>query len=470
MSTLNDELDEDELDAQGFYANHYPNGHGTATEVTVRGVKKRLTTLEDLDRRFALLQAFGLPSVYISRPDFLPITDMDLRRRLEPEVVQTGKDRDGNAIYAPAAKFWCGHARQHIFRKVVFTNKPVADDCYNLFKGLGVTPAPGTCTKILAHILDGFCNGNEIDYQAMLNLIAWQLQNIGKPSRVIVVIHNPHEQAAGKGLILEKLLLHIYGPSGFSPSDTDQVLGRFNDTLRRRAFLLLDEIHFAHDLKVANALKALATTELKGLETKGLPTIQCAIGVNLWLASNSDSPVHIEAGDARYWVLQPNEAHYGDHAYWTAILDEIEHGGREAFADFLLHRDVSKFVPKRDVPRDNEERRTLIKRSLNPYDATVWLEACAENEMILGIKITKTDGTIASSDWRKGAEYSGGELYEAYRGWQTGVKTRASPKPTPSAAFGEVLSKAGFGMHRTNRANMRVLPDPASCLEALAKA
>jgi hypothetical protein len=483
MGTLdNDEFDE--ADSDGFYdkgeaeqKSKTGNGHsdgstGAASpinpEVTVRGIRKRLTSLADLDRRFALLQAVGLPSVYISRPDFLPITDMDLRRRLEPEVVQTGTDRDGNAIYVPAAKFWCGHARQHIFRKIVFTNKPVADDCYNLFRGLGVTPAPGDCTKILAHIREVICSNVETDFQAMLHLLAWQIQHVGEPSRIIVVLHNPNQQA-GKGIFFEEIMLKIYGPSGFSPSDTDQVLGRFNDTLRGCAFLMLDEVHFGHDLKAANNLKALATTTLKALETKGLPTILCQIAVNLFLLSNSDDPVHIEEGDARYWVLLINEARLHDDKYFDALTDEIEKGGREAFADFLLHRDVSKFVPKHDVPRDNEERRTLIKRSRNPYDAELWLEACAHTEMILGIKITKGDGTIASVDWETGKERSSGVLYEAYRGWQTTVKTRAPPKPTPSGSFGELLSKAGFGSRHTNKGTMRAFPDPVSCLEALSK-
>jgi hypothetical protein len=124
----------------------------------------------------------------------------------------------------------------------------------------------------------------------------------------------------------------------------------------------------AGDLKGANALKALSTTTMKGLETKNLPVVTCPVGVNLWLASNSDAPVHIEEEDARYWTLKINESRIGATAYFEAIIDEIKHGGREAFAHFLLNLDVSKFVPKRDVPRDNADRRKIIKECLNPYE------------------------------------------------------------------------------------------------------
>lgn len=154
-------------------------------------------------------------------------------------------------------------------------------------------------------------------------------------------------------------MLKIYGPSGFSPSTTEQILGRFNDAIRGRAFLFLDEVLFAGDLRAANAIKALSTTTLKGIEGKGLPIVECPVAVNLWLASNAEDPVHIEAGDARYWVLRVSQARIGDADYFAALVKEIESGGREAFAHFLFARDVSSFVPKRDVPRNNDERRAM---------------------------------------------------------------------------------------------------------------
>ena len=112
----------------------------------------------------------------------------------------------------------------------------------------------------------------------MLNLMAWQMQNIGKPSRVIVVIRTERHQA-GKGLLLNETLLKIYGEAGFVPSSTDQVLGRFNDVIVGRAYVFLDEAMFFGDRRAADAIKSLATTTLHGIETKGLPTIQCPVGL-----------------------------------------------------------------------------------------------------------------------------------------------------------------------------------------------
>jgi Family of unknown function (DUF5906) len=436
--------------------------------IMVAGIKKRVTDFADLDRRFAILQVFGLPSVYISRPDFIPIQDIDLKRRLDGEVVQTGIDRDGNPIYTSAFKFWTGNAHRHAYRTIEFTSERRPDSVYNFYRGLGVTPEPGCCQKILAHIKEVICSNDEVAYEAMLNLMAWQIQHIGEPSRIIVVLHNPNQQA-GKGIVLEEILLKIYGPSGFSPSSMDQILGRFNDSLRGRAFVFCDEVLFSGDLRAANALKALSTTTLKGLETKGLPIIQCPVAVNLWLVSNDETPIHLEEGDARHWILRVNEKRIGDVAYFEALADEIITGGREAFADFLLNRNVKAFVPKRDVPRDNSERRDMILRCLNPYDARAWLWDCATAEKILGMNFTEY-GNVSTRGWQEQAIHSFGDLLAAYTAWQGTVRTRVAPRPTPSGNFGEVLGKAGFTIERTSSTRNRALPSADACLKALADA
>jgi hypothetical protein len=139
--------------------------------VVIDGVVKRVTTFKSLNARFAILQAPGSPSLYVSRPDFLPITDEDLKRRLAAEVVVTGS-KDGKATYKSAFTVWTGNAKRHVYRFVVFTSKPVPDDVYNLFRGLGVVPGPGGCKLIRAHIREILCSGDKETEIAMVKLMA----------------------------------------------------------------------------------------------------------------------------------------------------------------------------------------------------------------------------------------------------------------------------------------------------------
>ena len=260
-------------EARAAFRQHNNRREGGEGVVIIDGVEKRLTTFADLNERYALLQAPGSASVYISRPDFLPIQDIDLKRRLGGEVVGV------NEKYKPAFNFWTGHARRHIYRRVVFSSAQQPDDSYNLYRGLGVTPREGSCDRIIAHVKEVICSGNQTDADAMLKLHAWQIQNIGKLSRIIV-LYKSEEHQAGKGIFLGEVMLKIYGPSGFTPATIDQVLGKFNDALRGRSFIFLDEVLFAGDRKSADALKRLSTTDSYGIETKNVPVVTCPIAVN----------------------------------------------------------------------------------------------------------------------------------------------------------------------------------------------
>ena len=79
-----------------------------ARTAKIAGVEKRVTSLEGLNDRFALLQTHGSATAYISRADNLPIQENDLKRRLAGEVVQTGVKPDKEPIYASAYTFWTG--------------------------------------------------------------------------------------------------------------------------------------------------------------------------------------------------------------------------------------------------------------------------------------------------------------------------------------------------------------------------
>jgi hypothetical protein len=160
----------------------------------VHGVPKKITDMKTLDQQFAQLEAPGQPCVTILREFAQPITDQDFKKRLSGDAVLVGVDNKGQPQYMPASAYWAGTTQKHIYRKVVFTNKLVSNDSYNLFTGLGVNPRPGKCDKILTHIKEVICSGNAEANTAFINLKAWQIQNIGIPSRIIVGLKSLEHQ------------------------------------------------------------------------------------------------------------------------------------------------------------------------------------------------------------------------------------------------------------------------------------
>lgn len=445
-------------------------GDEIGKEIFIGGIPKKITDMNSLDQRFAQLEAPGRPCVYINRIDAQPISFNDFSRRLSGEVVRV--DSEGQSKYISASKFWEGNSRKCVYRKIVFTNEKVDNETYNLFTGFGIKPKKGKCEKIIAHIRDVICCGNEKNAEAMIKLLAWQIQNIGKPSRIIVLLKSEQHQA-GKGTLLQDILAKIYGNAGYLTNNLDQIIGRFNDTIRGKAYIFLDEALFAGDRKSADSIKSLSTATTIGVETKGVPSVQMPIAVNFFLSTNHKDAAHVEEGDARYWILEVSEHCVGKIEYFKDLYEEIENGGKEAFMDHLLNLDVINFVPMRDVPKDNEVKKEMIKNSINPYDARKWLEDCFNTGMILGFKPLGNKLPYEKSDipwepWVTGNEHDNGSLYVAYTEWQKSIKSPIAPKTTASNKFGELLNNVGFVEPRIQGGTKwRTLPDSETCKQKL---
>jgi hypothetical protein len=444
------------------------DGHQPEAEVVmVGGIERGLTTLDVLNERFGYLKAPGLERAYISREDLKPISRAGLESDLETEVVFTGnvKDKDGTEkpVYKEAFAYWTKHRRRHVFTSVAFTSKALPDNTLNLFRGFGVKPRNGECKRIIEHICEVICSGNTADGNAMLDLLAWQMQHIGEPSRVITSLTSERHQTGGKGIIFERLMMKIHGPSGFTVSQADQVLGRFNDALLGRTYLLFDEVMFAGNIQAANALKRLATASSNGIEGKYKPSVTLPIAVNAVLLSNQLNAAYIEEHDARYWALNVSDRRAGDDRYFEALVHEVDHGGAPAFAHYLLNRDVSAFLPFRDVPKANATKLEVIRQNWNAHDPRRWLEDCCELGSLIGMR----DGDGTDRPWEAGEEHNTARLNRAYVEWQKGKRPRGV-EDTSARALGVMLTKCGFDAPRhSNGQSFRKLPKAAECLAAL---
>lgn len=221
-----------------------------------------------------------------------------------------------------AEKAWLASCEKHVYRSVVFTGQPVGADVMNLWTGYSCSPRPGDCTLIERHLREMWCVGDATTYEAMLNLLAWQEQHVGEPSRVIVVLVS--KQQAGKGTFMERVLLPIWGAAGFMTLTLDHVTGNFNDALRGRAFVVLDEALYGGDRKAASTIKGIVATRQLTFNQKFVPLVTLPCAVNLWILSNADHPAYVEEGDARYWILRVSDAHTCDRAYFAPLLAEAE--------------------------------------------------------------------------------------------------------------------------------------------------
>jgi putative DNA primase/helicase len=241
-----------------------------------------------------------------------------------------------------------------------------------MFKGFGVEVKAGDCHLILQHILEVICAGDKFKAERFIDLLAWQVQNVGRASRIIVVMFSEPQQI-GKGLIAVDLLQMIWGSAWSNIGNKEPLTGRFNDVWAGCAIGVLDEVAFAGDREVSDAIKRISAATHMKLEGKGLVQIDYPMGVNLYLLSNHRHAAHIEKGDQRHWVFECSSHRQGDDAYFEAVYAEMQNGGAEAFLDLLQKRDVSNFTPQRDCPRDNEAKKEMQAASAKRGSIANWL-------------------------------------------------------------------------------------------------
>jgi hypothetical protein len=421
-----------------------------------KGIEKKLTTIPDLNKRFGLLEVPGQGLAFVNRQSRSLMSDHDLNTKLANEVVKGLRATDDHGtVLLPAADAFKGNIDRHSYTKIMFTKKPVEDHVFNLYRGIGVTPKVGDCSLLLKHIDHVICNGDKKKAVDLSKLMAWQLQNIGDPSRVVVVLYSEYQQL-GKGILCEEVLGKIYGPSFIKPANMEQVTGRFNSCLCGVGCVFLDEVMFGGDHRAANALKSLVTSGAMSIEPKMLPIIQSPIGLNFFLATNNQDGVRIEKHDRRYWVFDVREERMPD-AYFKALMAEINSGGREAFAYYLMNMDITGFVPWVDINKDNAAKSKMINATVNDYDMDKWLEECYLSHQIVGMNTGFGRG--ADRLWKDGDEVSSISLLKAYKEWQTTVKGPTRAKPTANDEFWRKLTVLGLiDCGRSSAGRKRVLP------------
>lgn len=210
-------------------------------------------------------------------------------------------------------------------------------ECINLFGGLDMVPMKGNCQPI-KDLLEHLCDG-DVDVQAwVLDWIAYPLQNPGAKMPTSIIMHG--DEGSGKNLFWE-IVRDIYGEYG-SVVGQDQLESKFNDYLSKKLFIIGDEVLSRQEMRhLKGKLKAMISGKTLQIETKMMPVRPEANHVNLVFLSNELQPNALDASDRRHLVVWTPVKR--ERAYYQAVVNCSDNGGREAFYHDLLARDLSKF-------------------------------------------------------------------------------------------------------------------------------
>lgn len=253
----------------------------------------------------------------------------------------------GNNKFVPLGYWWLKHPKRRQYESIVFTPGKDVPGAYNLWRGLDVEPVKGDWSLMQEHMLVVLCLGNKKHFQYLLSCMARAVQFPAMQGEVCIVLKGG--QGAGKGIVFDNLG-KCFGQHYFHISNSRHLTGNFNAHLRVCVFLFADEAFFAGDKSHIGVLKMLITEPTLAYEAKGIDTVMGPNYIHLFMASNEDWVVPAEMDDRRFFVLEVSNKYQSDRAYFNALAQQMENGGREAMLYDLLNMDLSDFEV-RNVPK-----------------------------------------------------------------------------------------------------------------------
>lgn len=210
-------------------------------------------------------------------------------------------------------------------------------ECINLFGGFEMVPMEGDCQPII-ELLYHLVDLDEDIRDWILDWIAYPLQNPGAKMPTSIIMHG--DEGSGKNLFWE-IVQAIYGEYG-SVVGQDQLESKFNDYLSKKLFIIGDEVLSRQEMRhLKGKLKAMISGKTLQIETKMMPVRPEANHVNLVFLSNELQPNALDASDRRHLVVWTPVKK--ERAFYQAVVQCADNGGREAFYKEMLDRDLSKF-------------------------------------------------------------------------------------------------------------------------------
>jgi len=306
--------------------------------------------LAEMNARHAIVKYGGRVRVLVERSDGLPefLKKAELFDWYANRMVTVGTDKAGNDAKKPLAEWWIRHPHRRNFERVEFMPGVEADDdTYNLWRGPAVTPKPGECGLFLTLVRDVIAAGDGAVSEYLLNWMALKFQKPGAKLETSFALRGG--QGIGKSLFAE-LYGELFGRHFVAVSDQQGLMGNFNAHLQQALFVFADEIAAATNVNMVGRLKTLVTQTRIRIEPKGVDSFSAPNHFAVILASNNPHIVSTDADDRRWIVLDVSPARRGDRDFFHALVEQWRSGGREAFAHFLMQRDLSGFE-HRDRPQ-----------------------------------------------------------------------------------------------------------------------
>jgi hypothetical protein len=278
-----------------------------------------------------------------------------------------------NGKHCSLGDYWLkypGRTQYHSLRLVPNGPRVLPGNVLNLWKGFGVIPAQGDWSLMQENLFQVLANGDHEVCEYILNWSAWCVQNPDTPAEVALVMRG--QEGLGKGIFFRSLGA-CFGSHYLHVTSQKHVSGQFNAHLQGCIFLFADEAFAVRDKNAESILKALITEPVLMIEPKGINPFQSRNLIKVGMASNARWVIPVSHSARRYMMLDIVVRR--DEAYFKALYQQVNRGGREAMLYDLLQRPLGEFHPRQII--QTEALRRQKELSMPPEDE--WLESLLQD-------------------------------------------------------------------------------------------
>lgn len=282
----------------------------------------------------------------LDRDQLIFTTDNKLKKWYLNKLEYDGDNQRGEPVFSNPVDLFMRHPNRREYSGIDFCPGVDISPKLNLWRGFGVEPDPNAdCSLILDHIKNVICRGNREWYDYY---VAWMAHTVqaclpefeGDRERPGVAIVIKGLKGCGKGMAIRPFG-ELFGDSFMQIAKEEQLTKSFNDHLKNKVLLYLDEAIWGGNKRSESVLKNVITEPTITVEPKFMSAFDIKNHLRIMMSSNEEWVVPASADSRRFFVLMASDHRINDFDYFAKLNDQINNGGKAGLLHHLIHHDFS---------------------------------------------------------------------------------------------------------------------------------
>lgn len=400
----------------------------------IKKLNKKYAVVQHGNRMLVMCQTHD---PVLNRPTlaFLGASDFRLKFQNKYVLVQTvNKEGKPEQKWVTWASLWLGSPKRREYDGLAFTPGKTPRGYFNIWRGLVVKPKTGCCDRIVQHMFEVICAGDQQKFKYLWRWFAHAIQHTDELPETAIVLRS--KQGTGKNTLIDAFGA-IFGRHYMPLTQAGLLCGRFTAHLMDAVVVFANEAVWGGDKQGEGRLKSMITDPVETIEGKGRDAVTVPNFKRVIVASNESWAVPRGIDDRRFFCLDVSDQRVGDSAYFTALHTEIANGGIAAWLQELLNTDLTDWHPRHSMPTGNADGEDMKIEGMGST-LKFWLECLMFGYTVPPTMINSDPDQTGSSDdrWQQSVDCE--IFYNMYSDWCQ----RHGLRPDTVVHFGRNLRQA----------------------------